>query len=81
MPRQAGGTGGAGSPQCPDELAVELVPAVVGLLAGVDHELLPHAQSRGVSVGNFVRLGELEAVALADADALERGEWSRQQRA
>jgi hypothetical protein len=43
---------------------------MLGLLAGVDHQLLPHSQPRRVGVGQ--RFGQLVAVALAHPDPLDQ---------
>jgi hypothetical protein len=74
----AGGACRAGTAQCVDELVEERAAAVAGLLSGVDHQLLPDAESRGVGAGDAAGLGELDAIAFADADALERNERLRE---
>lgn len=44
-PAQRGGAGGSGFPEAADELEVQGVAVVLGLLAGADHELVPDAQT------------------------------------
>ena len=79
-PAQRGGAGGVGLAQATDQRGVERLAGVARLLAGVDHELLPDAQAGVVGLGHMRWLGEPGAVALADAHALERHQWAREQR-
>src|SRR5581483_4811428 len=76
---QAGGAARPLLAEPADQLDVERVIAMPVLLAGVDHQLLPDAETGLVLLGEVAGLGEELAVAFADADALERDDRVGQQ--
>src|SRR5437763_5281110 len=68
---QCGRAGRAFLAQAANELQIERVPLVAGGFCGMHHQLLPDPEPRVVSVGQMPRAGELDTVALADADAFQ----------
>src|SRR5947209_3710228 len=78
---EAGRARGVDLPQLAHERVVERPSRDLGVLAAVDHQLLPDAQARGVALRQGARLCELLPGALAYTDPLERQQRSWQHRA